>query len=251
MHAALYAARMRPTLLVVCLLVALAPGLAQGARFPAPPPAGTFVVDAAGVLPEAERAELSRTAAALLAQEQVPLFVVTVPSLSAYDATTDTIESYATALFNDWGIGSADRNAGMLLVVSTQDRKARIELGAHWGRTHDAQALEVMQKLIVPAFKRGDYPTGIRDGVRGMNAMARGLALPRASAPVWFWPAIALVAVGLVVLVVNLFRSGRSGWAWAVIAAVAAFVLFILFRKGNASGRGGGSSGGGGATGSW
>jgi uncharacterized protein len=141
----------------------------------------------------------------------------------------------------------------MLLLVSLGDREARIELGADWGGRHDAAAASIMQDLIVPAFKRGDYSTGIVDGVRGMDAMGRGLGLPRPTAPWWFLPAVILGGIAFVLLIVNLFRTGRRGWAWALLAALAALLFFIARNAGSGSGGGfgGGSGGGGGATGSW
>ena len=110
-----------------------------------------------------------------------------------------------------------------------------------------------MQSLIIPAFKRGDYSTGISDGVRGMDAMARGLQLPKPTAPWWFWPAVIIGGIGLVMLIINLFKTGRSGWAWALIVGIGLLLFFILrnMPSGSGGGFGGGSSGGGGATGSW
>lgn len=223
--------------------------------FPDKPPQSDFFVDAASLLDEDARAAINDTALSLLQQEQIPLFVVTIPSLSSYEASALGIEGYATQLFDHWGIGSQERNYGMLLLVSVGDRRARIELGSGFERNYDGQANDIMQSLIVPAFRRGDYPTGITDGVRGMDAMARGLQLPKATAPWWFLPAIIGGAIFLGFLVYNLFKTGRSGWAWALIAAIAVALFFILRASaksgGSGGGFGGGSSGGGGATGSW
>ena len=223
--------------------------------FPDKPLQSDFFVDAASLLDEGARAAINDTALSLLQQEQIPLFVVTIPSLSSYEASALGIEGYATQLFDHWGIGSQERNYGMLLLVSVGDRRARIELGSSFERNYDGQANDIMQSLIVPAFRRGDYPTGITDGVRGMDAMARGLQLPKATAPWWFLPAIIGGAIFLGLLIYNLFKTGRSGWAWALIAAIAVALFFILRAAaksgGSGGGFGGGSSGGGGATGSW
>jgi uncharacterized protein len=226
----------------------------QAATFPDKPPKEHFFVDEAKLLDEQARKAIDATALALLKDERIPLFVVTIPSLSAYEASGLGIEAYAKALFDAWGIGSADRNYGMLLLVSAGDRKARIELGAGFEHRYDAQADDIMQSLIVPAFRRGEYSTGIGDGVRGLDAMARGLQLPRPTAPWWFWPVLIGGAIFLGALIYNLFKSGKSGWAWALIAALAVLIFFLLRAAaagGSGGGFGGGSSGGGGATGSW
>ena len=227
---------------------------ATGAVFPDKPPDENFFVDGAGLIQVEDQARVDEIAGKLLREERIPLFVVTIRSLAGQNAAGQSVEQYARALFDHWGIGSPDRNYGMLLLVAAGDRKARIELGAGWAGQHDAAARSVMNDLIVPAFKRGEFSTGIVDGVRGMDSMARGLALPRPTTPWWFLPALAVGAIAFVALVVNLFRTGRSGWACALIVALG-LLLFYLARNagsgGSGGGFGGGGGGGGGATGSW
>ncbi|MGR9089059.1 MAG: TPM domain-containing protein [Gammaproteobacteria bacterium] len=241
--------------IALALMIVVSLPAALALEFPDKPPNTDFFVDQANLLDEAARQAVNETAGALLGEEQIALFVVTIPSLSAYQASGMSIERYAGSLFDNWGIGSQARNYGMLLLVSVGDRKARIELGAGFGHEYDVQTADIMQSLIVPAFRRGDFPLGITDGVRGLDAMARGLQLPKPTAPWWMLPAMILGAVFIGFAIFNLFRTGRSGWAWALIAGVAV-VLFFLLRAaaqsgGSGGGFGGGSSGGGGATGSW
>jgi uncharacterized protein len=220
--------------------------------FPDKPAQSDFFVDEARLLNEDARTAINDIALSLLQQEQIPMLVVTIPSLSSYEGSAFGIEGYATQLFDHWGIGSQERNYGMLLLVSVGDRGARIELGSGFERNYDGQANDIMQSLIVPAFRRGDFPTGITDGVRGMDAMARGLQLPKATAPWWLLPAMVGGAIFLGFVIYNLFKTGRSGWAWALIAAIAVVLFFMLRASARSRGAfGGGSSGGGGATGSW
>jgi uncharacterized protein len=228
---------------------------AQRVTFPARPPAENFYVDEAGIIAQAEARAIDEAAAALLRDHQVPLIVVTISSLAAHNAAGYTIERYAFELFNEWGIGSERRNYGMLLMVSKGDRRARIELGAAWGHSYNVQAQEIMSTLVIPRFKEEKFSEGILAGVRGMDAMARGLALPKPEQPWWVIP-LMLGALGLAIaVIVSLFKSGRKGWGWALIALLAV-VLFFLLRsaaqaRGSGGAFGGGSSGGGGASGSW
>ncbi|OGW28521.1 MAG: hypothetical protein A2X56_01620 [Nitrospirae bacterium GWC2_57_13] len=237
------------------LLMVLAPLCSFAVTFPDKPPSEHYYVDTAGLINPETGKRIDTKAAALLGEERIPLYVVTISSLASHDAVTYSIDQYATALFNHWGIGWQDRNYGILLLISKGDRKARIELGADWGRKFDYQAQQVMDELIVPAFKRGDFAEGIADGVRGLDAMARGLELPKAKAPWWFLPALIGGLILVVAMIINLFKTGRSGWAWVLLAALGVFLFFIiramLSNTGSSGGFGGGSSGGGGATGSW
>jgi len=241
--------------LIWVTILLLMPLWAFAASFPEKPPSEHYYVDEAGLIDAEAGARIDEVASALLAEERIPLYVVTISSLAVYDAVTLRIEEYATALFDHWGIGWQDRNYGILLLVSKGDRKARIELGGDWGRNYDYQARQVMDELIIPAFKRGDFSTGIADGVRGLDAMARGLALPKPKTPWWVLPAVLGGLALMVMLIINLFRSGRKGWAWALLAVLGVILFFIirtmLSSAGSGGGFGGGSSGGGGATGSW
>jgi len=239
----------------VSILALMVPALALAVIFPDKPPSEHYYVDEAGLIDVETGNRIDETASALLTEESIPVYVVTISSLAAYDAVTLSIEQYATELFDHWGIGWQDRNYGVLLLISSGDRKARIELGAGWGHDYDYQAQQVMGELIVPAFKRGDFATGIADGVRGLDAMARGLALPERKAPWWVVPAFVGGLILIVVMIINLFRSGRKGWAWALLGVLGVILFFIiramLSSSGSGGGFGGGSSGGGGATGSW
>ena len=241
--------------LTVFLLSLLALGHAGAVTFPEKPPNEHFYVDQAGLLSPADAATIDKIAASLLAEEDIPILVVTISSLISFRATDYTVDSYAAALFDEWGIGSQERNYGILLLVSPGDRKARIELGKAWGGKHDADAKHVMDSLIIPAFKRGDFSAGISEGVNALDKMARGLALPKPKAPWWILPAMILGALLVIVVIVSLFKSGRSGWGWALIVGIGVVIFFILRAAASSGGSGGsfggGSSGGGGASGSW
>lgn len=231
----------------------------EGYLFPERPAERGFITDSANLLTSSDHEAIREMADRLLTDKAVPIIVVTIPSLAAYQAHGG-IERYARELFDEWGIGLAEWNHGILLLVAVEDRKARIELGADWGRRKDDDTDRIMNTLIVPAFKRGDYSAGIAAGVRGLDAMARELTIPSPPKPSWYYPTM----IGLVLLAVftfvSLYRRGSSGWAWVFWAAlftVAFFLLRAAASNSSSSGGygggsfGGGSSGGGGSTGSW
>ena len=80
------------------------------------------------------------------------------------------IETFARLLFDQWQVGIAklggqNWNTGILLLVSVGDRKARIELGAGWGREKDHLCQQIMDERMIPRFKQGDFSGGISAGV--------------------------------------------------------------------------------------
>lgn len=232
--------------------------LGGGMSFPPRPPAETWVVDEAELVSADDERIIDATCFALWRDERIPLYVVTVRSL--YDKhATEGIETYAEGLFDSWGVGSERRDFGILLLVSWKDHKARIELGEGWKDDHDGDADSLMQGQLVPRFKRGAYSDGIVAGVQGLDAMARGLALPSpylSPEEVAAWAAAGLSALAIGI---SLVRSGRSGWGWALLGLGVSLLGSLVWRWGSTqrdsgdsgAGSGGGSSGGGGATGSW
>ncbi len=244
------------TAITLTLLLAGING-ASALTFPDKPSPDTFIVDTANLVSPEHGKEIDAIALSLLVEHDIPIIVVTINSLIDQDAAGYSIEGYAADLFDEWGIGSESRNFGILLLVSPGDRKARIELGAGWERNHDRQAKQVMDTLIVPDFRDRMFSEGILEGVRGLDALARGLNLPQPKAPWWLLPAIIISGILLIMLIVNLFKTGKSGWAWAVILGLGAALLFFLWAASKSGGGGssgsfgGGFSGGGGATGSW
>src|SRR5262249_5063842 len=91
----------------------------------------------------------------------IEVMVVTVPSIHSYKTGDQTIESFATGLFNTWGIGNGQRNDGILILVAVKDRKVRIEAGSGYGQRLNYRLKRVIDEQMVPNFKNGDYGLGI------------------------------------------------------------------------------------------
>lgn len=231
-----------------------------------PPGPREFILDNAAMLSLEDKEQIKKICDKLLTDKATPIIVVTINSMGDHGGANMQIESFATLLFNQWQIGVAEINGqswntGILLLVSKNDRRARIELGAYWRRDQDALARKIMNEQMVPYFKQGDYARGIVSGVENLDKMARGLELPKAPAQPLTTKhyVIGALAIGLVIFtIVSLIRRGASGWAWLFWGAVFAGIGYLLYtmatsRGGGYSGGsfGGGFSGGGGATGSW
>ena len=136
---------------------------------------GDFIHDFAGMLSSQEMNQIGEHQQVAMEQHNTPIIVVTIRRMADYNHSGG-IETFAKQWFNAWKIGTLDResgaNLGALLLVSAGDRKARIELGADWGRKQDAYCLQVMNGRIVPSFKQGDFAGGITNGVISLKDMA-------------------------------------------------------------------------------
>jgi len=100
--------------------------------------------------------------------------VLTIPSLEG-----ESIEEYAVAIFNAWKLGQKGKDNGVLIVVSPNDRRLRIEVGYGLeGTLPDGMAGSIIRQHITPRFKTGDYNGGIRAGVSAIIQVLEGGTLP-------------------------------------------------------------------------
>ncbi|MCA8990066.1 MAG: TPM domain-containing protein [Planctomycetaceae bacterium] len=255
----------------ICLLsLASHPALAQDQNLIIdldPPGQRDFVLDRAELITPEDEARIKALADPLLTDTAAPLVVVTINSMAEHGGMGLRIETFARLLFDQWQIGPAKIgdttwNKGILLLVSRSDRKARIELGAGWGREKDQLCQQIMDEQIIPRFREGKFSEGIVAGAEALEKMARGLKLPTPPKPAWYYP-VMLGVIGLAIFtIVSLARKGSNGWAWIFWGVVFAVIGTILYHALTNSGRGsggfsggsfggGGFSGGGGASGSW
>jgi uncharacterized protein len=158
--------------------------------------------------------------------------------------TTDpwALDAFALKTFEANGIGKKGRDNGVLLVISTDARAWRFEVGYGLeGALPDSFVGRVGLDNLTPALQAGDFYTGIYDatwavGNRIVEKYDAGAANPQPNLIVFDWRAFAIIVA--VFIGVAIVTRGRSLlWVGA---------LFRLFRRG---GFGGGRSGGGGASG--
>jgi len=159
-------APLRRALAVLASLVWLALAAAAQAQDYPPRPDGP-VYDGAGILSPATEAQLDQQLRAYNAQTGRAIIVATVPSLGGA-----SIETYATTLYTDkWGIGGASRDAGLLLLIAPNERKMRIEVGyGLHGYFGGIMAGRVINDVIAPRFKEGNFDAGVTDGVAAILA---------------------------------------------------------------------------------
>ncbi|WP_050531821.1 TPM domain-containing protein [Pseudaestuariivita atlantica] len=127
----------------------------------------TTVNDYADLLDPAAEARLDARLNTLRADTGVEMTILTITRQDDYTYGTTpppTIEDFATGVFNQWGIGNATRNDGVLILVAAADREMRIELGAGYGQDWNAFAADVLDRSFLPAFREGRFQEGIEAG---------------------------------------------------------------------------------------
>ena len=134
------------------------------------PPLTGRVVDQANVIPPEEERALDAMLAAHEAKSTNQVVVATVSSLGGRP-----IEDYGVALGRAWKIGQTDKNNGVILLVAPNEREVRIEVGYGLeGELTDAISKVIIEGSILPRFKAGDIPGGVRRGTEDIVAVLGG-----------------------------------------------------------------------------
>lgn len=124
-----------------------------------------YVNDFADLLGDQREARVREMLVEVKDRTGIEFTVVTIQRMSDY-GWDGAIEPFATALFNKWGVGNAETNDGVMLLVSRFDRELRIEIGAGYSSAFDVRMKRIIDDVIVPYFRSDEYGVGIEQGVR-------------------------------------------------------------------------------------
>lgn len=122
----------------------------------------TYVNDYADIIEQGAEERITTALKSLREETGIEATVLTLYTRQGFGS--GSLEDFATGLFNHWGIGNAERNDGILVLVVSQDREMRVELGAGYGTAFNREAQDIVDRVFLPAFRDGDFSTGIEDG---------------------------------------------------------------------------------------
>ena len=152
------------------LLVAIAgvmPAFASFAADQQAVPPVARVSDATGTLSIEQKQSLESTLTALEQRKGSQVAVLFV-------ATTqpEAIEQYSIRVAEAWKIGRKKIDDGALLVIAKNDRHLRIEVGYGLeGALNDATSKRIIDEIITPRFRNGDFAGGVSAGIDRMIGM--------------------------------------------------------------------------------
>ncbi len=136
----------------------------------------TYVNDYANVIDDEAEVRITRTLQALREETGVEATVLTIFTRSGYEIA-GSLEEFSTGLFNNWGIGNPDKNDGILILVVSEDREMRIELGSGYPSEFNREAQDIIDFNILPAFKDDRMSDGIEEGTDvALTHIARAFA---------------------------------------------------------------------------
>lgn len=257
-------------LLFVASLCALAFVLSRPAsaqQYDFPPRPDQPVLDQADMLSRGEEQQLVRKLTAYEDTSSTAIVVVTLASLNGAP-----IGDYAVYLGRDWGVGQEGKDNGVVVLVSESDRKVFIATGyGVEGALPDAIAHRIVDQVITPAFRNGQFYAGLDRGTDAIIQATMGeytAAEEPATGSSDGGISTALIYIFLILVYFgasSVWRRGRGGGKGARKSRREHGGMPIIFWGGGGShggggfggggggfgGFGGGSFGGGGAGGSW
>jgi len=204
------------------------------------------VNDDAGMISASVRAELENELISFEKTDSTQIVILTIPSLEG-----EGIEEFSIKVAEAWKIGRQGRDNGVIFVVSKEDRKMRIEVGRGLeGSLTDLMAGRIIDLVVKPRFKRGDFDGGFVAGVSSLIDAVRGEYKAdenhRPQKHDDFGPFMTLLMYGLFVVLflgsISRFLGGISGaiglplLAYLTFSVSGLFLLMILGILGLAAG---------------
>ncbi len=248
--------------LLLGLLLVLIFGTGLQAQLPSPSNPPRLVNDYTGTLNASQINTLEHKLVAYNDSTSTQILVLLVADLQGY-----SIEQYATEIGHSWGVGQKDKGNGVVILVKPKKGSERGEVNISTGYgmeqyVTDATGKNIIEKEMIPAFKEGDYYTGIDNAVNVIMALCSGKFTQDEyndgeGIPGW----LTLLFIIAVIIVFIKFSSGsgqnysgggsRTIWIPMGGGYGGGFGGGGGFSGGGFGGFGGGGFGGGGASGSW
>ena len=134
------------------------------------PSLGSHVNDYAGMMSQSARAKIEAQLRAFERSDSTQIVILTIPSLQG-----ETLEDYAIKVAEAWKIGQKGKDNGVLVLVANKEHRMRIEVGRGLeGRLTDLTAGQIVDLVMKPGFKRGDFDGGFTAGVSAIIDATRG-----------------------------------------------------------------------------
>jgi uncharacterized protein len=129
-----------------------------------------YINDYAGMMSPQAKTELENELRVFEQTDSTQIVILTIPSLEG-----EVLEEFSIKVADSWKIGQKYKDNGIILLVGQQDRKIRIEVGKGLeGRLTDLMAGRIIDFVIKPRFKRGDFDGGFLAGVHALIDATRG-----------------------------------------------------------------------------
>jgi uncharacterized protein len=139
-------------------------------EIPEKPSEETSVYDYANIFNNNEKAYLTQKLVKYADSTSTQIVIATVKTLNG-----DDISLTSANWGQKWGIGQKGKDNGILILVASEDRKIDISTG--YGieyRLTDLMAERILNRIILPEFKKGSYFNGLDKGTDAVISALNG-----------------------------------------------------------------------------
>src|SRR6056297_1266251 len=155
---------------VTVMMVVAVSSYGQESDMPERPQPPRIVNDIAGVLNSNEEQQLEQKLVEFNRQTSTQIAVVTLNDMRGY-----AISDYAVRLAHHWGVGQQEKDNGILILVSPDNRDVFIATGyGVEGAVPDATAQQIVSNELVPNFEQGNYYKGLDEATTVLFDLTRG-----------------------------------------------------------------------------
>lgn len=202
------------------------------------------IVDEANILSTDKKEALINILEKNENQTSNQIVVVILKSLKSYN-----IADYGYQLGRYWKIGQKEKNNGVLLIISMAEKKLRIEVGYGLeGALTDKISHEIIEYIIKPEFKKGNFYKGIHKGLNSIIEATKGeykaekYNIPTKDNSNWFFLYFAIIFISPILATLSkalksqkllkLFRSSMLGGfagAFSVVFFNSLIISLIIF----------------------
>lgn len=233
-------------LLVVTMLLLHYIGFSQY-DIPKKPSFQTSIYDYADVLNENEEAQLENKLVKFSDSTSTQIVIITIDDLKG-----ESIGVLTPKWAQEWGIGQAKEDNGVLILLSKNDREIWIAPG--YGLEDKLTAGitgELVRNVIIPEFKAGSYYDGLDQGTTAIFEIIKGTykGQRKQNGKGSGFPAIIFIGFIIILIILiskNKNSGGRNGGSGGLGSGLMSAILLSSLGRGNGGGSfGGGSSGGG------
>ncbi|KOY51907.1 TPM domain-containing protein [Polaribacter dokdonensis] len=215
----------------------------QGFQIPEKPKFQTSVYDYVNLLSKGQKSNLENKLVRYSDTTSTQIVVAIINSTEG-----ENINYLAANWGEDWGIGDADKDNGVLILLAKNDRKIAIQVGkgVEYLLT-DFQSKRIIERVIIPEFKKGDFYDGLDKGsdyiFRTLQGEFKGTRIQDDKG---FDPGIIFFVLIIIVFFIIISRGNKNnkGGGRRFRRGSLADTIFETIILSNA-GRGGGSFGGG------
>lgn len=154
----------------------------------------------------------------------------------------DVIENVAQNIFDSWGIGKKGKDNGVLVLISIDDRKTRIQTGyGVEGSLTDLETSYIQRDVMTPYFREGRFFDGINlsldkiiESLGGVNIIPENnIGVDELQKNIRFLPEILFFAfyffITFVQVILSILAKSKSWWGGGVLGGIIGAGLVVYF----------------------